>query len=204
MVHYIAHRQNKLIKLQNLKKLSFSGVELDLRTFSKKIIFQHDPFKKGLDFFSNYRLLKNFFLIIDIKSSGISQKIINFLRKKKAKFLILNISSPELMEMINKRYEKNLFLRYSFFENIDFKEKKFRKINWIWIDFLNNYSISLKDYKYFKKNKKKICLTSPDLAGLNKKSVKKYIFYLNKNKIKADMVCVKQKNLILWKKYYKY
>ena len=46
MVHYIAHKQNKLNKLQNLKKLSFSGIELDLRTFSKNIVFQHDPFKK--------------------------------------------------------------------------------------------------------------------------------------------------------------
>lgn len=204
MVNYIAHRQNKLIKLQNLKKLSFSGIELDLRSFSKNIIFHHDPFKKGLEFFSNYKLLGNFFLIIDIKSSGISQKVINFLRKKSAKFLILNLSSPELLEMINKRYQKNLFLRYSFFEKINLKEKKFKKIDWIWVDFLNNYPISLTDYKYFKKNKKKICLTSPDLAGQKKRSIKNYIFYLNKNKIKADMVCVKEKNLKIWKKYYKY
>ncbi len=204
MVNYIAHRQNKLIKLQNLKKLSFSGIELDLRSFSKNIIFQHDPFKKGLNFFSNYQLLKNFFLIIDIKSSGISQKVINFLRKKNAKFLVLNLSSPELIEMIDKKYQKNLFLRYSFFENINLREKKFKKIDWIWIDFLNNHPISLKDYKYFKKNKKKICLTSPDLAGLKKRSIKNFIFYLNKNKIKAEMVCVKQKNLKIWKKYYKY
>ncbi len=204
MVHYIAHRQNKLNKLQNLKKLCFSGIELDLRTFSKNIVFQHDPFKKGLDFFSNYKLFKNFFLIIDIKSSGISERVINFLKKKKAKFLILNLPSPELIEMINKKYEKNLFVRYSFFENIDFKKKKLKKIKWIWIDFLNNYSISTKDYKYFKKNKKKICLTSPDLVGFEKKAVKKYIFYLNKYKIKADMVCVKQKNLKIWKKYYRY
>tara|TARA_Y100001958_G_C21008364_1_gene389411 strand:+ start:117 stop:731 length:615 start_codon:yes stop_codon:yes gene_type:complete len=204
MVNYIAHRQNKLVKLQNLKKLSFCGIELDLRTFSNNIILQHDPFKKGLNFFSNYKLLKNFFLIIDIKSSGISQRIINFLRKKKANFLILNLSSPELMEMINKKFQKNLFLRYSFFENIDLKEKKFKKVNWVWVDFLNNNPITLKDYKYFKKNKKKICLTSPDLAGLKKRYIKNYIFHLNKNKIKADMVCVKQKNLKIWKKYYKY
>ena len=204
MVNYIAHRQNKLIKLQNLKKLSFSGIEFDLRSFSKNIIFQHDPFKKGLNFFSNYQLLKNFFLIIDIKSSGISQKVINFLRKRNAKFLVLNLSSPELIEMIDKKYQKNLFLRYSFFENINLREKKFKKIDWIWIDFLNNHPISLKDYKYFKKNKKKICLTSPDLAGLKKRSIKNFIFYLNKNKIKAEMVCVKQKNLKIWKKYYKY
>ena len=61
MVHYIAHRQNKLTKLQNLKKLSFSGIELDLRSFSKSIIFHHDPFKKGLDFLKIISYLRIFF-----------------------------------------------------------------------------------------------------------------------------------------------
>ena len=61
-----------------------------------------------------------------------------------------------------------------------------------------------KDYNYIKKNKKKICITSPDLAGHKAKSIKEYIFYLNKNKIKADMVCVKVKNLKIWKKFYKF
>ena len=38
MVKYIAHRQNDLKKLANLKKQSFSGIEFDLRSTSKKII----------------------------------------------------------------------------------------------------------------------------------------------------------------------
>mgnify|MGYP000612999940 CR=1 FL=1 len=45
MVHYIAHRQNKLNKLKNLKKLCFSGIELDLRTFSKNQVELLSRFK---------------------------------------------------------------------------------------------------------------------------------------------------------------
>ena len=204
MVKYIAHRQNDLKKLANLKKQSFSGIEFDLRSTSKKIILNHDPFKKGLDFFKNYKLLKKFFLLIDIKSTGISSKVYNLLKNKNYKFLFLNLTQPEMTQMLDKGYGKNLFIRYSFYEKVDLNKKKLNKINWVWVDFFENYFIPLKDYKYLKKFKKKICLTSPDLVELKKKSLIKYINHLNKYKIKADIVCVKIKNLKIWKQYYKF
>ncbi len=83
MVHYVAHRQNKLKRLQTLKKNSFNGIEFDLRSFEKKIVIEHDAFKKGLEFFGNFKYLKNFFLLIDIKSSDIYHRVIRFLKKKK-------------------------------------------------------------------------------------------------------------------------
>ena len=46
MVKYIAHRQNKLTALDRLKN-SFFGLELDIRSSSKNIVLDHDPFKKG-------------------------------------------------------------------------------------------------------------------------------------------------------------
>ena len=203
MVKYIAHRQNKLVALNRLKN-SFFGVELDLRSSSKNIVIHHDPFKKGLDFFKNYNLLKNFFLLVDVKSSGICFKICNFLKKKNVEFLLLNLNYPELIEMINRGFAKNLFLRISLFEKLDLSKKKINQIKWVWVDFFESHKISLKEYSYLKKNKKKICLTSPDLVGLKEGSIRKYIKYLNKNKIKIDMVCVKQKNVKVWKKFYKY
>ena len=87
MVKYIAHRQNKLTALERLKT-SFFGLELDIRSSSKNIVLDHDPFKKGLDFFKNLNLLKKFFLLIDVKSSGISVKTCNFLKRKNIKFLL--------------------------------------------------------------------------------------------------------------------
>ena len=204
MVQYIAHRQNKLKGLKDLKKKSFSGIELDLRSESKNIVLHHDPFRKALEFFKNYNIFKNKFLIADIKSSGICLKINNYLIKRKAKFLLLNLNQPELIEMIDKGFAKNLFLRFSFYEKLNLKKKKLKKIKWIWVDFLENYKISLSEYKYLKKFRKKICLTSPDLVGLNKNHIKNYINYLNKNNIKIDMVCVKEKNIKIWKRLYKY
>lgn len=203
MVKYIAHRQNKLTALDRLKN-SFFGLELDIRSSSKNIVLDHDPFKKGLDFFKNLNLLKKFFLLIDVKSSGISIKICNILKRKNIKFLLLNLSHPELIEMINRGFAKNLFLRFSLYEKLDLSKKKLNQIKWVWVDFFESYKISSKEYSYLKKYKKKICLTSPDLVGLKEDSIRKYIKYLNKNKIKVDMVCVKQKNVKVWKKLYKY
>ena len=203
MVKYIAHRQNKLTALDRLKN-SFFGLELDIRSSSKNIVLDHDPFKKGLDFFQNLNLLKKFFLLIDVKSSGISVKICNILKRKNIKFLLLNLSHPELIEMINRGFAKNLFLRFSLYEKLDLSKKKLNQIKWVWVDFFESYKISSKEYSYLKKYKKKICLTSPDLVGLKEDSIRKYIKYLNNNKIKVDMVCVKQKNVKVWKKLYKY
>ena len=203
MVKYIAHRQNKLTALDRLKN-SFFGLELDIRSSSKNIVLDHDPFKKGLDFFKNLNLLKKFFLLIDVKSSGISIKICNILKRKNIKFLLLNLSHPELIEMINRGFAKNIFLRFSLYEKLDLSKKKLNQIKWVWVDFFESYKISSKEYSYLKKYKKKICLTSPDLVGLKEDSIRKYIKYLNNNKIKVDMVCVKQKNVKVWKKLYKY
>ena len=203
MVKYIAHRQNKLTALDRLKN-SFFGLELDIRSSSKNIVLDHDPFKKGLDFFKNLNLLKKFFLLIDVKSSGISVKICNSLKRKNIKFLLLNLGHPELIEMINRGFAKNLFLRFSLYEKLDLSKKKLNQIKWVWVDFFESYKISSKEYSYLKKYKKKICLTSPDLVGLKEDSIRKYIKYLNNNKIKVDMVCVKQKNVKVWKKLYKY
>ena len=95
MTLYIAHRQNDLKNFNILKKLKFDGIEIDLRSSDKKIIINHDPFKKSLDFLKKIKNFKKIFLIIDIKSSGISFKIYKYLIGKKYKFLLLNLIQPE-------------------------------------------------------------------------------------------------------------
>ena len=168
MTIYIAHRLNTKKKILKIKKFDFKGAEIDLRADSNNIIMTHDPFKKGLNFIKNIKLFKNYFLIIDIKSTGISKKIYKILIKKKMKFLFLNLISQEFVEMIKLGYSNHLFLRFSLYEKFDLNNKILKKINWIWFDFFNNVSISKNQYKYIKRNKKKICITSPDLLGKSK------------------------------------
>ena len=202
MTIYIAHRLNTKKKILKIKKFDFKGAEIDLRADSNNIIMTHDPFKKGLNFIKNIKLFKNYFLIIDIKSTGISKKMYKILIKKKMKFLFLNLISQEFVEMIKLGYSNHLFLRFSLYEKFDLNNKILKKINWIWFDFFNNVPISKNQYKYIKRNKKKICITSPDLLGKSKTAILKLISHLNINKIEVDMVCVKKDNVKIWKKHY--
>ena len=202
MTIYIAHRLNTKKKILKIKKFDFKGAEIDLRADSNNIIMTHDPFKKGLNFIKNIKLFKNYFLIIDIKSTGISKKIYKILIKKKMKFLFLNLISQEFVEMIKLGYSNHLFLRFSLYEKFDLNNKILKKINWIWFDFFNNVPISKNQYKYIKRHKKKICITSPDLLGKSKTAILKLISHLNINKIEIDMVCVKKDNVKIWKKHY--
>ena len=204
MTIYIAHRQNKLKNLKSLLDDDVRGVEIDLRSNGNKIIISHDPFLNGLDFEKNIKKLKNFFLIIDVKSTGFSEKVLKILNKEKIKFLFLNLIGSEQNYLIKKKYSKNLFLRFSSIEKPDLSIKDFKRIKWIWFDFFNGKYITIKDYNYIKKNKKNICLTSPDLIDGSVLKTLKYIKHLNKNKIKIDMICSKPHNINLWKKFYKF
>ena len=98
--------------------------------------------------------------------------------------------------------ENKIILRFSTYEKFDLKIKYFKNIKWIWFDFFNNHYISREEYNYIKKYNKKICLVSPELLGKSKKEVKKFILYLNKNKIFADAICTKYRLINYWKKNY--
>lgn len=204
MAIYIAHQQNKLKNLKILLDNNIRGIEIDLRSDKNKVIISHDPFLNGLDFFKTVKKLKNFFVIVDMKSTGFSEKVLKVLNKEKINFLFLNLIASEQIYLIEKNHSKNLFLRYSSIEKPDLTTKNFKKIKWIWFDFFNKKFITIKEYNYIKKHKKKICLTSPDLIDGSVFKTLKYIKYLNKNEIKIDMICTKPYNINLWKKYYKF
>lgn len=79
------------------------------------------------------------------------------------------------------------------------------KIEWIWIDCFNNYNISVKEIKKLQKLKYKLCLVSPDLHK-RKIRIKDKLFFksLNKNNIKLDMICAKNKNYQIILKFFPY
>ena len=204
MILFIAHRQNNLKKINYEHNSNFNGVEIDVRTDSKNIIINHDPFKKSLIFNKSLKIFKKYFLIIDVKSTGICHKIYNILKKKRKKFLFLNLIQSEFINMVQTGRGKNLMIRFSSYESFNLKNKNFQKVKWVWFDFFDKHFITIREYKYLKKFNKKICLTSPDLLGFRDNLLKMYINHLNKNKIKVDMICAKKEKINIWKKFYKY
>ena len=204
MTIYVAHRQNNMKTLNRLNSINVNSIEIDLRSDSKEIIISHDPFNKGLILKKNLDKLKKFLLIVDIKGTGFSEKVYKMLKKNKIKFIFLNLIASEFDYMISKSYSNNLFLRFSSFEKPNLTNKIFKNVEWVWLDYFQKELISIKEYKYLKKYKKKICLTSPDLIYKDINETIKYIEHLNKNNIQLDMVCTKLKNIQIWKDLYRY
>ena len=199
MVKIIAHRINKINQLKDVSK--HFGIEADVRDFKNKIILSHDPHKSGEELKHFIKQTKKT-IFLNIKSSGLIDKILPLLKKKKVYFLDLSFS--EIYYLITKNLSKNIILRYSILERFDLKNKYYKKIEWIWYDYFDYKKITKKDYLYFKKFKKKICIVSPELLGQSESDVLNYINFLNKNKIKIEAVCTKTHYDSLWINYYNY
>ena len=89
----IIHRVNKISQLKKIPQNY--GVEIDLRSYKKKIILSHDPKKNGvsLDLF-----LKNYnhgTLVLNIKEAGIEDEVLSKVKKKGLKnFFLLDVEIP--------------------------------------------------------------------------------------------------------------
>ena len=181
------------------------GVEIDVNTHLDKLVLKHDPFGTG-DLLKNYlNLFKHKFLIINIKIEGIEENILNYLNKLKIKnFFFLDSSFPYIFKL-SKKLTRKFALRISDFESIETAYKMKNKIEWIWIDCFNNYNLSVKEIKKLQKLKYKLCLVSPDLHK-RKIRIKDKLFFktLNKNNIKLDMICAKNKNYQIILKFFPY
>mgnify|MGYP001158646006 FL=1 len=198
---FINHRINNLVDLKKIK--IDEGIEADVRDFKNDIILSHDPYKNSEKFNKFIKYFDNKFIILNIKSYGIIKDILKLIKRKK-NFFFLDLHFSEIDYLIKKNLDEKIILRFSIYEKFDLRKKYFRKIKWIWYDFFKNKYLTKKEIIYFKKHKKKICIVSPELLNKGKKNIIKYIDYLNKNDIKVDAVCCKNKSIILWKKLYKF
>ena len=194
MTLIINHRVNDLKKLEGTKK--YFGVEVDLRTFNKEIILNHEPFLNGLNFEIFIKKFNHQFLILNIKEEGIEKKVINILNKFKIKnYFLLDSTIPMSLKLTKKI---NKCLRISDLEDLNIKSKKISHFNWVWIDYINNiYSIDKIKINILKKTKIRSCFVSPELVNKNN-DPKKLKLFLKKNKIIPDAICTK--NPEYWKK----
>lgn len=201
MAKFIIHRLNKLSQIKNLKPTD--SFECDVINFNKNLVMQHDINKKGCSFFDFIKKINNKQTVfLNVKSYGIINKIYKKIKNKN--IFLLDLSFSEINFLILKKFTRLIILRYSIYENLDLNQKYFKEIQWIWVDYFQNRKIDYKTYKYIKKFNKKICIVSPELLGKKEDDIKKYAKYLNKNKIKVDAICTKNKFIKIWKKFYNY
>ena len=195
-MEYIVHRINTIEELKQIPKEY--GVELDLRDFGDRLILQHDPFKNGEDFDEYLKYYDHGTMILNIKSEGIENKVIELIKKYKInKYFFIDSTLPMINSLILNK-EKNIALRFSEFEGCDAFYSMSNKVNWIWVDCFTKLPISIQNYKLFKDYNFKLCLVSPELQNEDQK-LEIYKLYLQDKGIKFDAICTKLKNVERWK-----
>ena len=190
---FIAHRINTIKQLKGIP--SKYGIEIDLRDRLNHIVISHDPFYKGENFEKFLNFFNHKFVILNIKSEGIEEKVIKILkRKKKNNFFFLDTSFPFIIKY-SKYLTKKFAIRVSDYESYETIFKLNKKFKWVWLDCFKGFKISMKTIKKIKSKGYKICIVSPNLH--NRKITKNDLIFfkkLKKNKIKIDMFCDKIQN----------
>ena len=191
----IAHRINKISQLNNINPKF--GIEIDIRDDNKKLIVVHDPFKKGEEL---NKFLKNFrhkFLIANIKSERIENKLIKIFRKKKINnYFFLDSSFPKIMDLVKLNFKK-IALRASYFEGLEPCKKLKGKVEWVWYDTFKGLPKKFDELYFLKKLNYKICLVCPKLHNPKTKLNEDIIRKLREKKI-IDAVCTKKKFFKYW------
>ena len=190
----VMHRVNNPIDLKKIN--SENGIEVDLHGFGKRIVVNHDPFVKSVDFFKWLNHYNHKILFVNIKEEGIESDVLKILNKKNiSNFVLFDVSFPFIYKLLNKNQRK-LALRISKFEAFDGFLKLKIKPKWVWIDlFEDTIPLSKKNYMHLRKNKIKIIIVSPELHGRNVDNIKKIKSQIKRKNFNIDAVCTKVPNL---------
>ena len=66
---FIKHRCNTISQLRDISK--DYGLEIDLRSYKKDLILNHEPFEKGILFRDWLKFYNHKFLILNVKEEGL-------------------------------------------------------------------------------------------------------------------------------------
>ena len=189
----IHHRRNTINSLKAVS--SHLGVEVDVRSFGKKLIINHDPFKESINFEDWLIYYKHKLLILNVKEEGLEEPLILLMKKYNINnFFFLDQSFPFLIKTILIG-EKRTSIRVSEYESIETALKLSGKAEWVWVDFFNYLPIDYEGFLKLKEAKFKLCLVSPELQGHPYSKVDNLKNDLKKMKINFDAVCTRQPNL---------
>lgn len=174
----VNHRVNDIEKLQKTPKNC--GVEIDLRPYKDRIILNHEPFKDGVDFEEFLKHYNHKLLILNVKSEGIEQRVLDLVEKYYIKdYFFLDVTFPFMIKYINKGV-KRFAVRFSEFESINTCLNLIGKVDWVFVDNLTKLPVENNSFKILGRFFK-ICIVSPEL-------LKRQEIELTKNILKENPV----------------
>jgi hypothetical protein len=202
MTNFVAHRINTIEQLDNIPKRY--GVEIDVRQGDHRLVLSHDNldnFDEELSFTSFLESFKHTFLIVNIKTDGIEEEILdNLIYHKIENYFLLDCSFPTIVNLTSQGV-KNIAVRYSEYESIFTVLNMKDKVKWVWVDCFTKMPMTKHEYDVLKLGGFKICVVSPELQSQEEK-IEEYRDFFIKNDIIPDMICTKYHNIKKWEKIY--
>lgn len=187
---FIRHRINTLEDLKTVPESM--GIELDLRDQGGALILHHDPFSTGILFEDLLKAYRHAFIILNIKSEGIEEKVLELLAKYKIKhYFFLDVSFPALIKLW-RAGEKNIAVRFSEYEPIEQCLALKDKVSWVWVDCFNECPLDKQAFEILREHFK-ICLVSPELQKYPLDRIVELKEQLKE--IEIDAVCTKEPSL---------
>ena len=186
---FIKHRCNSFKELQ---KIPYKyGVEIDIRSFGENLILNHEPFVNGVLFKDWLYSYNHIFLILNIKEEGLEKSCLDLLKEFNINdYFFLDQSFPMLIKSSINQNLKTC-LRYSNYESLDTVLKFKGLVNWVWVDYYQDYPLSKDIILKLKKLSYKICLVSPELQGHSIEEINQAFFKIEKYQIYIDAICTK-------------
>lgn len=193
----IAHRRNTISDL--IATPTKYGVEVDIRSYSDKLVIHHDPFIGGESFDTWIAAYCHGTLILNVKEEGLEARLIASMKSLGIDdYFFLDQSFPFLVKSANAG-ERRCAVRVSEFESIDTALTLAGKIDWVWVDCFTRFPLSSEDDRLLKNAGFKLCLVSPELQGHDAEiEIPQLIRLLGERGIQPDAVCTKRPDL--WEK----
>lgn len=187
----ISHRRNTLAEL--LATPTKYGVEVDIRSFGKRLVIHHDPFVEGEDFVAWLDHYRHSTLILNVKEEGLERRLLDLMAERGiADFFFLDQSFPFLVKTASLG-ERRCAVRVSEFEHIETALSLAGKIDWVWVDCFTRFPLSADDAVRLREAGLKLCLASPELQQrTGDDEIPRLRALLAERRIDPEAVCTKR------------
>lgn len=193
-MNIICHRRNTIEELKSTP--SCFGVEMDIRSFGRNLVVQHDPFHRGPLLEDWLRHYSHGTLILNVKEEGLEEHVLEHVRRRGIEdFFFLDQSFPFLLKTA-RQGERRCAVRISEYESADTALRIASMVDWVWVDCFTRFPLNVQQARRLQRAGLRLCLVSPELQGRDGRAeIPRLRQLLQTEGIQADAVCTKFQDL---------
>lgn len=183
----IYHRVNTL---DALAKLPLSmGAEIDLRSWEKDVILNHEAFHTGDRFEDFCKAYKHGTLILNPKEDGLERTLLDTMARAGTvkDYFFLDLPMPTMRRLF-KSGEHKLAVRFSNIEPIEGVLALEGQVDWVWVDCFEGFILDPKAYDRLK-DRFKLCIVSPELEARPPAEIAQFRQAIERMGAKPEAVC---------------